>query len=86
MTGVIPMLREISKSQFKARALEFFRAVEDTGESVIITDRGRATLELRRHTEEEASPLERLNGTLLYYDRPMDPVGEEDWEALHDRA
>jgi antitoxin (DNA-binding transcriptional repressor) of toxin-antitoxin stability system len=86
VTGVICMPQAISKSQFKAKALEFFRAVEDTGEPVIITDRGRATLELRRYTAEENSPLERLSGSLLYYDRPMDPVGEDDWEALHDRA
>jgi antitoxin (DNA-binding transcriptional repressor) of toxin-antitoxin stability system len=76
----------VSKSQFKAKALEFFRAVETTGEPIIITDRGQPTLELCRHRKEETSPLDKLSGTLLYYDRPMDPVGEDDWEALHDSA
>jgi antitoxin (DNA-binding transcriptional repressor) of toxin-antitoxin stability system len=86
VTGVISMPLATSKSQFKAKALEFFREVESTGEPIIITDRGRPTLVLRRHVEEESSPLDRLSGTLLYYDRPTDPVGEEDWEALHDRT
>lgn len=80
------MPQAISKSQFKAKALEFFRAVEDTGEPIIITDRGQPTLELRRHKDKNASHFDRLNGSLLYYHQPMDPVGEEDWEALHDRA
>jgi antitoxin (DNA-binding transcriptional repressor) of toxin-antitoxin stability system len=74
----------ISKSQFKAKALEFFRAVESTGEPIVITDRGEPKLELRLHKQEKTSPLGKLSGSLLYYDRPMDPVGEEDWEALHD--
>lgn len=80
------MPAHISKSQFKAKALEFFREVENTGEPIIITDRGQATLELRRHRGEETAPLDKLSGTVLYYERPTDPVGEEDWEALHDRA
>lgn len=74
----------ISKSQFKAKALELFRAVETTGEPIIITDRGEPKLELRRHIGQSASPLDKLRGSLLHYDRPLDPVGEEDWEVLHD--
>ena len=74
---------EISKSQFKARALEFFRAVESTGVPIVITDRGLPTLELRRH-QPAISPLDKLTGSLLHYDRPTDPIGEEDWEVMHD--
>jgi len=76
----------ISKSQFKARALELFRAVETAQEPIIITDRGKPVLELRCYAGDEASPLDKLRGSLLHYDRPMDPVAEEDWEALHDSA
>jgi hypothetical protein len=76
----------ISKWQFKAKALEFFRAVESTGEPIVITDRGQPRLELRLHKPEATSPLDKLRGSLLYYERPTDPVGEEDWEALHDSA
>ena len=41
------MPNRVSKSQFKAPALEFFRQVETTGESLIVTDRGQPKLEIR---------------------------------------
>ena len=37
----------ISKSKLKARMLEVFRAVEATGEEVVVTDRGRAVLRIQ---------------------------------------
>jgi prevent-host-death family protein len=48
------MAIQVSKSQFKAKALEFFRQVESTGESVIITDHGVPTLEIKpfKHSED----------------------------------
>ena len=36
------METEISKSRFKTHALEIFRSVEQTGESVIVTDHVKA--------------------------------------------
>lgn len=81
MTGVIIMLNEVSKSQFKAKALEFFRQVETSGESVIITDRGEPKLEIRRYQPQQDDPLARLHGTVLHYERPTEPVSEDDWEA-----
>jgi prevent-host-death family protein len=73
--------RRISKSEFKAKALEYFRQVESTGESLIVTDHGRPTLELRPYRDDARDPLDLLRGSLLRYDNPMDPVGEDDWEA-----
>jgi prevent-host-death family protein len=37
----------ISKSKLKAHMLEVFRHVEETGEEVIVTDRGRAVLRIQ---------------------------------------
>lgn len=73
---------QVSKSQFKARALEFFRQVEATGETVIVTDKGEPVVELRRYRSDKRSPLERLKGTVIEYMAPMEPVGAEDWDAL----
>lgn len=73
---------EVSKSQFKAKALEFFRQVEASGEPVIVTDKGRPTIEVRRYKADKRSPLERLRGSVIELDAPFEPVGEEDWEAL----
>jgi PHD/YefM family antitoxin component YafN of YafNO toxin-antitoxin module len=36
---------QVSKSEFKAKALEYFRQIEGSGESVIVTDHGKPALE-----------------------------------------
>ena len=41
------MSAPISKSNFKAKALEIFRQVEASGEPVVITDHGEPKLEVR---------------------------------------
>ncbi|MCC3751743.1 MAG: type II toxin-antitoxin system Phd/YefM family antitoxin [Halorhodospira halophila] len=73
---------EVSKSQFKARALEYFRQIESSGEAVIVTDKGRPTIEVRRYKGDQRSPLERLRGSVIELTDPFEPVGEDDWEAL----
>lgn len=72
----------VSKSQFKAKALEYLRRVEATGEPVIITDKGRPTIELRRLRTEQRTPLERLRGSVIEYHSPTEPVSTDDWEIL----
>ena len=82
MTMTIKMETEVSKSQFKAKALEILRRVEATGEPVLVTDHGKPTIEVRRHRSLERSPLDLLRGSVVDYVDPTEPVGEQDWEAL----
>lgn len=82
MTMVTKMLKTVSKSQFKAKALALFREVEASGESIVITDHGKPTLELSPYRASHPDPLEALRGSVLHYERPAEPVGEEDWEAI----
>lgn len=42
------MQEKVSKSKFKAKALELFRQVESSGEVLIVTDHGIPTIEVRR--------------------------------------
>lgn len=77
------METEISKSKFKAHALEIFRRIESSGSPVIITDHGHPSLIIQRVSSGRVShPLERLKGSVLHYDAPFESVAEEDWEAL----
>ncbi len=76
------METEVSKSQFKAKALEILRRVEATGEPVLVTDHGKPTIEVRRHRSLARSPLDLLRGSVVEYLDPTEPVGEQDWEAL----
>jgi antitoxin (DNA-binding transcriptional repressor) of toxin-antitoxin stability system len=82
MTMTIKMETEVSKSQFKAKALEILRRVEATGEPVLVTDHGKPTIEVRRHRSLARSPLDLLRGSVVDYRDPTEPVGEQDWEAL----
>jgi len=76
--------QQVSKSRFKAQALELFRQVEASGDPLVITDHGKPTLEVRpyRPVRPDANPLEELRGSVLRFDDPFVPVGENDWEAL----
>lgn len=76
------MTTTISKSKFKARALEYFRQVERTGGEIVITDHGRPVVKILPYSQDSAEALKALRGSVLRYDDPCEPVGLEDWEAL----
>jgi prevent-host-death family protein len=71
--------REVAVGDFRQRATELVRQVEETKESITITRRGLPVAELRPVTVDP----EALLGSVTYLDpdltRPV--VGTEDWEA-----
>lgn len=69
---------EVSKSKFKAKALEYFRKIELTGDTIIITDRGEPTLEIKPYKTKNS--LDALKDSVVSYDSPASPVAEDDWE------
>ena len=71
---------QVSKSEFKAKALEFFRQVESSGESVVVTDRGKPALEIRPYRDADRNPFDILRGSVLRYEKPLEPV-DVDWES-----
>ena len=73
--------RQVSKSEFKAKALEFFRQVEASGESLIVTDRGKPVVEVRPYREIERNPLDILRGSVMRYNNPAASIAVGDWEA-----
>ena len=72
--------RQISKSAFKAQALEIMRGVEETGLDYVITAHGKKSLVLKPYQEKGNDPLDKLKGTVLGYNDPFAPVSDEDWE------
>jgi antitoxin (DNA-binding transcriptional repressor) of toxin-antitoxin stability system len=71
----------ISKTEFKAHALEVLRDIEQSGKPRIITDRGKPTLEIRKLRQQEVTPLEVLKGTVVKYAAATEPVADDDWES-----
>lgn len=74
------MVTEISKSRFKAHALEIFRNIEQTGTPVVITDNGTPTLTVTKYRGKKRDALSRLKGSVLKFEDPLAPVAV-DWEA-----
>jgi prevent-host-death family protein len=75
------MIKSVSKSRFKAQALELFRQVERTGKPIVITDRGTPVLRLSPYSEDPAGALRVLRESVVRYEAPTEPVGSEDWES-----
>lgn len=77
-------IQTVSKSQFKAKALEYMRFVEQNNQSLIITHQGKPVIQMKSYSPQDKleDDLKFFRGTLKKYIRPMDPVGVEDWEVL----
>jgi prevent-host-death family protein len=77
------MLNTVSKSRFKAKALEYFRQVEQNKRPLVITDHGRPVLKISPFEEKPPqAALEELRGSVLRFDAPLEPVALDDWDAL----
>jgi antitoxin (DNA-binding transcriptional repressor) of toxin-antitoxin stability system len=67
---------------FKPHSLEYFRHIENTGEELIITDRGRPVLKVVPYTTDPEEYFRGLRNTVQKYEDPLEPVGLDDWEVL----
>lgn len=72
-------MEQISKTEFKAHALEVLREIERSGKPRIITDHGKPTIEIKKLRQRKATPLEILKDTVLVYDEFDKPVVADDW-------
>ena len=79
---VLTVKNSVSKSEFKPKALEYFRQIEKTGKDLIITDRGKPVLKITPYSQDPTELLKLLKNSVVKYEDPLDPVGLEDWEAL----
>jgi prevent-host-death family protein len=77
----MPPTNKVSKSRFKAHALEYFRQVEKTGKPLVITDRGTPVLTLAPYQADPQATLRMLRESVVKYVAPTEPVGHDDWES-----
>lgn len=71
----------VSKSRFKAQALEYFRQVEQSGQPIIITDHGTPVLKLIPYRADPDQGLRMLRDTVVSYRAPTEPVDDDQWES-----
>lgn len=74
------MMEPISKTEFKAHALEILRNIEQSGQSRTITDHGKPTLEIKKLRQQKESPLAVLKGSVIKYEAATVPITDDDWE------
>ena len=72
------MENQVPKSKFKPHALQYFREVERTGKTLIITDRGRPVLRIMPYSEKPDNALRMLRNSVIKYENPTEPVGISD--------
>jgi prevent-host-death family protein len=69
----------VSKSALKARMLEYFRRVEDTGEELIVTDNNVPVLRIVpiRKRVPAALLFADVRGRVVYHADPLAPTSDE---------
>lgn len=75
-------MRMVSKSQFKAQALEYLRDVEQSKKSLLVTHMGKPVIKITPYNEDVTDVLKQLQKSVISYKDPYKPVGEDEWEAL----
>ena len=68
-------LRRLAAAEFKATCLELMDRVRETGVEYVVTKHGRPVAKLVAYRDGAATAFfGSMEGTLLHYDRPFDPV------------
>lgn len=77
------MSRMIGAAEFKTHCLRILDEVAETGESVTVTKRGRPVAEVKSVEKKRRGKLAFgfMKGTVLKYERPLDPAYEGPWDA-----
>ena len=84
---IVMQQQTVSKSQFKAQALEYLRMVEKQKTPLIITHAGKPVAKVIPYKENQESDqeaiLKSLRGNVLKYEDPTEPaIDPGDWDML----
>jgi prevent-host-death family protein len=71
----------VGAAQFKATCLELLDCVRESGSDVVVTKHGRPVARVVPYTEKARTGkfIGSMKGTVLRYDRPLDPL-DEAWD------
>ena len=69
------MEQTVSKSKFKPQALKYFRRVEESGESLVITDRGKPVLKILPYSQQPLKGTWRPHRFGCKIRKTSEPVG-----------
>lgn len=72
----------VSKSQFKPKALEYLRMVEEFKQPLIITHAGKPVVRILPYSDDKPKAQKSLQSTVISYENPTEPVVDMNWEVL----
>jgi len=72
----------ISKSEFKPKALHYFRIVQKSGKELIVSDHGKPVIRIVPYKDNSLDLLASLRNTVQRYLDPTEPVDLDKWENL----
>ncbi len=78
-----PPVTYIGAAQFKATCLALLDRVRESGQDIVVTKHGKPVAKVVRYEEEKPRRTKfigSMKGTVLHYDRPLDPL-DEVWDA-----
>ena len=76
------MKKEVSVSEFKAKALGLLERVASQGSSFIVTKRGKPIARVVPFQDEKEKPTpDRLSGTVVFEGDIVSPLGAKLWKA-----
>lgn len=75
-------MQQVSKSDFKAHALEYLRAVEKNKKPLLVTHGGKPVIKVSAYQEDPDAILKSLRGSVISYTDIVSPVGDDEWEAM----
>jgi prevent-host-death family protein len=70
----------VSKTKFKPKAFEYLRRVEETHDTVVVTDHGRPVAEVVPYGVPSRDALKKMRGLVREYVDPTEPVADA-WDA-----
>ena len=76
-------MKKVPKSEFKPKAFECLRMVEERAEPLVVTDHGRDAVRIEPIVAGSGGAKDALLGSVLHYEAQEEPAGEEEeWEVM----
>lgn len=77
--AIFRFMEKVSKSALKAKMLEYFRRIEETGVELIVTDHNRPVLRIApiRERRPASETFSDVRGRVVYHEDILEPTTQE---------
>ena len=79
------MTRTVAAGEFKAKCLKLLDDVQESGETLIVTKRGKPVAEVRPVAQKPKSIIGAMKGRIQILGDIISPIDDLEWEAMKDK-